>query len=60
MRWTTHNPQGLSEEDISLAAICDSMAKDFGELGPEPVSCAARGLADKLTNVHGDCCMPKK
>ncbi|KXJ95382.1 pterin 4 alpha carbinolamine dehydratase-domain-containing protein [Microdochium bolleyi] len=32
IRWTTHEPRGLSAKDIELAAICDQLAKDFGEL----------------------------
>ncbi|KAJ6444432.1 pterin-4-alpha-carbinolamine dehydratase family protein [Purpureocillium lavendulum] len=36
IRWTTHNPKGLSVKDVDLATVCDSLAKDFGELEPEP------------------------
>ncbi|KAK4217842.1 pterin 4 alpha carbinolamine dehydratase-domain-containing protein [Rhypophila decipiens] len=32
IRWTTHNPQGLSTKDLELASICDSLAQDFGEI----------------------------
>jgi len=32
IRWTTHHPKGLSAKDIELASICDSLAKDFGEV----------------------------
>lgn len=60
IRWTTHSPKGLSEKDLDLAAICDSMAKDFGEQAPEPVSCEIRDVADKVTTSAGDCCTPKQ
>ncbi|KAM7206873.1 Pterin 4 alpha carbinolamine dehydratase domain containing protein [Naviculisporaceae sp. PSN 640] len=32
IRWTTHSPRGLSSKDVELASICDSLAKDFGEI----------------------------
>ena len=31
IRWTTHNPRGLSAKDVELAAACDALARDFGE-----------------------------
>ncbi|KID92345.1 pterin-4-alpha-carbinolamine dehydratase family protein [Metarhizium guizhouense ARSEF 977] len=60
IRWTTHHPLGLSEKDVRLAGICDALAKDFGELDPEPVSCEVKGLADKASSSSGDCCTPRK
>lgn len=60
IRWTTHSPKGLSDKDIDLATICDSIAKDFGELEPEPASCVMPSLADKVVESGGDCCVPKK
>lgn len=36
IRWTTHNPKGLSDKDVHLAAICDALARDFGELVENP------------------------
>lgn len=60
MRWTTHSPKGLSTKDLDLAAMCDSIAKDFGELDPEPVSCELRDAADTVAASAGDCCAPKK
>ncbi|OHE95207.1 pterin 4 alpha carbinolamine dehydratase [Colletotrichum orchidophilum] len=72
IRWTTHNPKGLSDKDLKLALICDALAKDFGEVegppappasevttGGEAVSCGIRGLADKAAGTAGDCCTPK-
>ncbi|KAH8173138.1 pterin 4 alpha carbinolamine dehydratase domain-containing protein [Sarocladium implicatum] len=60
IRWTTHNPKGLTEKDVTLAALCDSIAKDFGELDPEPAACEIKNLADKAAEAGGDCCTPKK
>ncbi|KAF4126812.1 4a-hydroxytetrahydrobiopterin dehydratase [Geosmithia morbida] len=60
IRWTTHHPKGLSTKDLELAAACDSIARDFGELEPEPVSCEVRSVADRATTSAGDCCIPKK
>lgn len=70
VRWTTHNPAGLSDKDISMAAECDALAAQLGELPPEPTapvaaetedqSCAIRGLADRAAGAAGDCCTPKR
>ncbi|KAG6039814.1 hypothetical protein E4U41_002060 [Claviceps citrina] len=62
IRWTSHNPRGLSDKDVTLAALCDGIAKDLGELDPEPVaaSCEVRALADRAVATSGDCCPPKK
>ncbi|PNY29266.1 Pterin-4-alpha-carbinolamine dehydratase [Tolypocladium capitatum] len=59
IRWTTHDPRGLSAKDVGLAAACDAMAKAFGELELEPASCTARDLADEAAATAGDCCTPK-
>lgn len=58
IRWTTHSPEGLSEKDVGLATLCDSLAKDFGELDPEPTSCEVRTLADEASTSR-DCCTIK-
>ncbi|KAF5022348.1 hypothetical protein F66182_5597 [Fusarium sp. NRRL 66182] len=70
IRWTTHSPAGLSDKDIDLAAKCDALAAELGEMPPEPEttaaaetedqSCAVRGLADRAAGAAGDCCTPKK
>ncbi|KAK8127508.1 Pterin 4 alpha carbinolamine dehydratase [Apiospora sp. TS-2023a] len=66
IRWTTHSPKGLSTKDVELAAICDSLARDFGEVVEEPQqgegdqSCAMRNLADTVASGAGaECCTPK-
>ncbi|KAH0532124.1 hypothetical protein TsFJ059_000857 [Trichoderma semiorbis] len=58
IRWTTHVPKGLSDKDIGLATVCDSLAKDFGELEPEPASCEMKTLADEVVK-DGNCCVKK-
>ncbi|KUI68715.1 Putative pterin-4-alpha-carbinolamine dehydratase [Cytospora mali] len=63
IRWTTHSPPGLSAKDTELAAICDDIAKSFGEVQeetPADQSCQLKGLADKAASTSGDCCTPKK
>ncbi|KAI5463241.1 pterin 4 alpha carbinolamine dehydratase-domain-containing protein [Mariannaea sp. PMI_226] len=64
IRWTTHNPAGLSDKDITMAAKCDALAAELGELAPEPEvdvqSCTIRGLADQAAATAGDCCTPSK
>ncbi|KAK7403679.1 hypothetical protein QQX98_010566 [Neonectria punicea] len=64
IRWTTHDPAGLSEKDVLMAAACDTLAAELGELPQEPEaedqSCAVKGLADEAATVAGDCCTPQK
>ncbi|XXG94429.1 hypothetical protein Hte_000685 [Hypoxylon texense] len=62
IRWTTHNPKGLSAKDVELAAICDSLAKDFGEIveAGSGDSSALKQVADRVVVDAGDCCTPKK
>ncbi|KAK3656825.1 hypothetical protein LTR56_002806 [Elasticomyces elasticus] len=31
IKWTTHNPEGLSNKDTHMAAFCDAAAKRHGE-----------------------------
>lgn len=32
VRWTTHNPRGISSKDIHMAKFCDNTAEDLGEI----------------------------
>ncbi|KAH7375826.1 pterin-4-alpha-carbinolamine dehydratase family protein [Plectosphaerella cucumerina] len=67
IRWTTHNPQGLSDMDVTLASICDALARDFGEvieplaetLSATEASCTMGGLADSAAAASGNCCGQK-
>lgn len=63
MRWTTHNPKGLSDKDISMATICDDLARSFGEQPVEGEGGGGSGSADLVgcaVSAAGDCCGPKK
>ncbi|KAI1325495.1 transcriptional coactivator/pterin dehydratase [Xylariaceae sp. FL0255] len=60
IRWTTHSPAGLSAKDVELAGLCDSLARDFGEVIEEGDSCSLREIADRVVVNAGDCCVPKK
>lgn len=35
IRWTTHNPEGLSAKDTAMAKFCDEAGREFGEAEPE-------------------------
>ncbi|TLD31263.1 hypothetical protein PspLS_02773 [Pyricularia sp. CBS 133598] len=63
IRWTTHSPKGLSAKDVDLAAVCDSLANDFGEVKQSPdeenAMCKMRDLTSTVTANAGDCCVPK-
>ena len=66
VRWTTHEPKGLSEKDVAMAMFCDEHARELGVIAEEGggegvkegegVACLANGLAE----AAGDCCVPKK
>ncbi|RYP91239.1 hypothetical protein DL770_002631 [Monosporascus sp. CRB-9-2] len=64
IRWTTHNPQGMSAKDVELAAVCDGLARDFGEIVNEEdgggATCEMMRLADRGAASAGDCCGAKK
>lgn len=58
IRWTTHNPAGLSEKDVTLAALCDALAKDMGDniLITDATKSEVRRLVDQVcvrTKVSG-------
>ena len=44
MRWTTHDPKGLSDKDISMAALCDDLARSFGEQPAESQGAAGKSV----------------
>jgi 4a-hydroxytetrahydrobiopterin dehydratase len=62
----------LSAQDVELASICDSLARDFGEVVEEKKQegrgdssgnseeATMRHLADTVSTNAGDCCTPKK
>ncbi|KIW08009.1 uncharacterized protein PV09_00955 [Verruconis gallopava] len=63
IRWTTHQPKGLSEKDVAMAMFCDEHAKELGVLDDGGDVCmigeGPEGLADGLAKAAGDCCVPK-
>ncbi|KAI0426429.1 pterin 4 alpha carbinolamine dehydratase-domain-containing protein [Xylaria sp. FL1042] len=73
IRWTTHNPKGLSAKDVELAALCDSLARDFGEVVTTnnddgnaaqndggSNSNSLKQVTDRAVGIAGDCCTPKQ
>lgn len=57
IRWTTHNPEGLSRKDTAMARFCDEAAKQFKELDVPQNECR---LGEDGKVEAGDCCTPKK
>ncbi|KAG0136961.1 pterin 4 alpha carbinolamine dehydratase-domain-containing protein [Tuber indicum] len=37
IRWTTHNPEGLSHKDVEMAKFCDDKGIELGETGEEKI-----------------------
>jgi len=63
IRWTTHNPKGLSTQDLDMATICDTLARDFNEVveqQAESSTCELSGLTNKAVTSAGDCCTPRE
>ncbi|PSS00616.1 pterin 4 alpha carbinolamine dehydratase-domain-containing protein [Coniella lustricola] len=65
IRWTTHQPKGLSAQDTLLARKCDELARDFGEIheatsNATNTNSGASCQLNALANGAGDCCVPKK
>ncbi|TKA68004.1 hypothetical protein B0A49_05049 [Cryomyces minteri] len=53
IRWTTHNPSGLSSKDIHMAKFCDEAAAKFGELPSSDATSPGSKEASPLE--AGDC-----
>lgn len=64
VRWTTHNPAGLSEKDTKMAGICDELAArpESQEIVDEDptASSSLKQTADQVVAIAGDCCTPQK
>jgi len=58
--WTTHQPRGLSEKDITMARICDEKAKEFGEVESDAGSVGDVDGKRKMKIDAGECCGGKK
>lgn len=57
IRWTTHNPEGLSGKDTLMARLCDEAAREHGELPPKD---GESNVGVSGTVVAEDCCGVKK
>ena len=57
IRWTTHNPEGLSSQDAIMAQFCDRMGEEYKELPTQPdeIQVGQDGKIDA-----GDCCKDQK
>ncbi|KAI5866931.1 transcriptional coactivator/pterin dehydratase [Durotheca rogersii] len=63
IRWTTHEPRGLSALDVALAAACDGLAADFGEVaGPaDEAGASLQQATDRAAAAAGgECCVPRR
>lgn len=73
IRWTTHNPRGLSEKDVRMAKLCDELASQIGEVVKSTQTTneaghgkTGKGIEDKAKencariNADGDCCAKGK
>lgn len=64
IRWTTHQPLGLSAKDVLMAKFCDGEASKLGEIPPsegEPGgSDTLVARTDEIAREAGDCCKPKR
>jgi 4a-hydroxytetrahydrobiopterin dehydratase len=53
IRWTTHNPAGLSEKDTAMARACDEIAAELGEIVEE----GGNGVITETGRLNGaECC----
>ena len=56
VRWTTHNPEGLSGKDVGMARFCDGVAREKGEVPAEP----GENQGPLSTAEARECCAGKK
>lgn len=55
VRWTTHNPEGLSAKDTQMARFCDEAARQFGEIEEVKV----KQSSEAWESTARDCCSGK-
>jgi hypothetical protein len=58
IRWTTHNPKGLSDKDVEMARFCDMKAAEVGAKEVSSAGWKARDGSNILENmvpVKSDC-----
>lgn len=58
IRWTTHDPEGLSSKDTFMARFCDDKGTEYGEREPDGSEESAGDGAGRPQ--AGDCCVGKK
>ena len=56
VRWTTHNPEGLSSKDVIMASVCDAAAEEKGEVKQEEAGGASRLEEIGARLEGGECC----
>ena len=56
IRWTTHNPEGMSSRDVNMARFCDDAGEQFGESPADP----GNSKIDSGRTQADDCCGDKK
>jgi 4a-hydroxytetrahydrobiopterin dehydratase len=56
VRWTTHNPEGLSSKDVGMARFCDEVASGKGEVLMAP----GENQGPLSTADARECCSGKK
>lgn len=56
IRWTTHNPEGLSAKDTLMARFCDDAARQFGEIQDRTTQKSTEGWESNAR----DCCSCKQ
>ena len=58
VRWTTHNPEGLSEKDVEMARYCDEVAAEKGEVDFVGEKLGG-SYSSNFANEARDCCSGK-
>lgn len=63
VRWTTHNPKGLSKKDVEMAMVCDKLSgRDDSQAISMEAQADTTGLketAGRASNSAEDCCEPR-
>jgi 4a-hydroxytetrahydrobiopterin dehydratase len=55
VRWTTHNPEGLSAKDVEMATFCDRVGAEKGEVDAGPERMGEKG-GDGFVDEARECC----
>lgn len=60
IRWTTHNPKGLSEKDVRMAEMCSQFAEEHGVLESNSEDEILKQTARRVVQDGGHCCDPQR